>query len=149
MAETTDGDNTRPIETEAVETDQDAERLNGDSVGLQDLSTWRGRSVIDVNGESVGRLEEVYFDIDTDEPQFGVVTQGSLFHHRRLVPLAGALAGPDGIQIRATQQEVKDAPTIDPASGDLTTENESALYHYYRLNYVASDRESGRRLIRH
>ena len=31
----------------------------------------------------------------------------------------------------------------------LTAEDESVLYHHYRLNYVPSDRESKKRLVRH
>ena len=33
----------------------------------QDLSEWRGRTLSDANGERIGKLEDVYFDIDTDE----------------------------------------------------------------------------------
>lgn len=124
------GDVARPIET-------------------QDLSAWIGRDVLDVDGGSLGRLEEIYFDVETDEPQFGVVVQGTLVHHRRFVPLVGVVVGPDSLKVDIASDQVKSAPNADSAGDQLTTDDESALYHHYRLNYVASDRESGRRLIRH
>ena len=45
--------------------------------------------------------------------------------------------------------EVKNAPNIALEGDQLTTEEESALYHHYKLNYTPSDRESKKRLIRH
>jgi sporulation protein YlmC with PRC-barrel domain len=132
------------------ETAEQATPTPGDgAIGTQDLTAWLGRKVVDVTGEPVGRLDDVYFDIDSDQPQFGIVVQGGLVHHRRFVPLSGAQVGPESVQIAVTKQEVKDAPGIDATDGQLTAEDESALYHHYRLNYVASDRESGRKLVRH
>ena len=54
------------------------------------LVVWRGRDLNDANGERIGRLEEVYFDVDTDEPQFGTVKEGWLGRHLTFVPLVGA-----------------------------------------------------------
>jgi len=118
-------------------------------IETQSLSAWLGREVFAADGGSLGSLGEIYFDVDTDEPQFGVVHSGTLIHHRRFVPLVGVVVGPDSIQISATGEQVKSAPNADRAGNQLTPEDESALYHHYRLNYVASDRESGRRLVRH
>ena len=118
-------------------------------VGTQGLAAWIGRDVFDVDGESLGSLAEIYFDVETDEPQFGVVLNGTLIHHRRFVPLVGVVVGPDSIQVDVASEQVKSAPSADSAGDQLTADDESALYHHYRLNYVAPDRESGRRLVRH
>ena len=118
-------------------------------VSHQDPSEWRGRILNDANGERIGKLEEVYFDIDTDEAQFGTVKEGLFGRHLTFVPLVGATVGPDNLQVAATVAEVKDAPNIALAGDQLTTEDESVLYHHYKLNYSPSDRESKRRLVRH
>jgi len=118
-------------------------------VGTQGLSAWIGRDVFDADGESLGSLAEVYFDVETDEPQFGVVVDGMLIHHRRFVPLVGVVVGPESIQVDVASDQVKSAPNADSAGDQLTADDESALYHHYQLNYVATDRESGRRLVRH
>lgn len=115
----------------------------------QDLSEWRGRLLNDANGERIGRLEDVYFDIDTDEAQFGTVKEGLFGRHLTFVPLVGATVGPDKLQVATTVAEVKGAPNIALEGEQLTTEDESVLYHHYKLNYTPSGRESKRRLVRH
>ncbi len=115
----------------------------------QDLSEWRGRLLSDANGERIGKLEDVYFDIDTDEAQFGTVKEGLFGRHLTFVPLVGATVGPDNLQVATTVAEVKGAPNIALEGEQLTTEDESVLYHHYKLNYTPSDRESKRRLVRH
>jgi len=114
-----------------------------------DLSEWRGRVLNDANGERIGRLEDVYFDIDTDEAQFGTVKEGLFGRHLTFVPLVGATVGPESLQVATTVAEVKGAPNIASEGEQLTTEDESVLYHHYKLNYTPSDRESKRRLVRH
>ena len=46
-----------------------------------DIGEWRGRELVDLTGERIGKLEDVYFDIETDEPQFGTVKEGFLGRH--------------------------------------------------------------------
>ncbi len=121
----------------------------GAPVMHQDLSEWRGRLLNDANGERIGRLEDVYFDIDTDEAQFGTVKEGLFGRHLTFVPLVGATVGPDNLQVATTVAEVKSAPNIALGGEQLTTDDESVLYHHYKLNYTPSDRESKRRLVRH
>jgi hypothetical protein len=127
----------------------DAVEAETPTVGRQELTAWLDRRVFDVDRESIGRLAEVYFDIESGEPQFGIVAQGSLIHHRRFVPLVGAVVGPESIQVAVSGDQVKGAPSRDIDEGQLTADDESALYHYYHLNYEPTDRESGRRLVRH
>lgn len=119
------------------------------TVAHQDLSEWRGRDLIDRNGQRIGKLEDVYFDIETDEPQFGTVKEGFLDRHFTFVPLTAVTVGPDNIQVAVTKQQVKDAPNIEREGEELSQEDESALYHYYEMNYTPSHNPSGRRLARH
>ena len=114
----------------------------------QDIGEWRGRDLVDVNGERIGKLEDVYFDIETDEPQFGTVKEGFFGRHLTFVPLAGVTIGPDNLQLPVTAEQVKNAPNIALQGGELSQSDESALYHHYELNYTPSDNKSGRRLAR-
>lgn len=114
----------------------------------RDLTEWRGHDLLDARGKRIGRLEEVYFDSDSDEPQFGTVRRGWLTRRLEFVPLVGAVVGPDNLQVATTIDELKKAPNIG-SEDSLTPEAESALYHHYRLNYEPAGREGKRRLIRH
>ncbi len=118
------------------------------TVGHQDLSAWRGRDLIDRDGERIGTLEDVYFDIETDLPQFGTVKEGFLDRHYTFVPLVAVTIGPDSLQVAVTKQQVKDAPNMEHEGEALTQADESMLYHYFEMNYTPIDKPSGRRLAR-
>jgi sporulation protein YlmC with PRC-barrel domain len=140
------------IETEeetATPPPSDAEVAASDAeVTTYDIGEWRGRELVDRNGERIGRLEEVYFDIETEEPQFGTVKEGFVGRHLTFVPLTGITIGPDNLEIPVTAEQVKNAPNIALHGGELSQSDESALYHHYELNYTPPDNKSGRRLAR-
>ncbi len=115
----------------------------------QDLGDWRGKSLIDSEGKKIGKLEDVYYDVESDEPQFGTVKEGLLERHLTFVPLHGVTISPDSLQVAVTKQQVKDAPNIALEGDELTSEAESALYHHYQLNYTPVGNPRGRRLVRH
>jgi len=114
----------------------------------QDLSAWRGRDLVDRDGKRTGALQDVYFDIETDEPKFGTVRQGWIKRRLSFVPLVGVTVGPASLQVTVAKDQIKSAPQIALTGDELSGEEESALYHYYQLNYTASNTQSGRRLAR-
>jgi len=112
----------------------------------RDIAEWHGRELIDCDGERIGKLEEVYFDVETDEPQFGTVKEGLFGRHLTFVPLAGVTIGPDSLQVPVSKEQIKEAPNIE--LNDLSQADESRLYHHYQLNYTPLTKENGRRLAR-
>jgi uncharacterized protein YrrD len=120
---------------------------NQDDVELN-VADWHGKQLLDVDGEKIGKLEDVYVDVETDVPQFATVKEGFISRHLTFVPLGGIKAGPDGLQVAVTKQQVQDAPNIELHGGELSQADESALYHHFELNYTPPNIESGRRLAR-
>lgn len=118
------------------------------TVAYRDFSEWHGKDLVDRNGERIGRLEDVYFDVGTDQPQFATVKEGLIGRHLTFVPLTEVTLGPDDLQVSASRAEVKGAPTLELEGDELSQADESTLYHYYQLNYTPSDTPSGRRLAR-
>ena len=114
----------------------------------REIAEWRGRDLVDNHGERIGKLEEVYFDVETDEPQFGTVKEGFVGRHLTFVPLTRITIGPGNLQVAVTKAQVKAAPNIALQGGELSQADESALYHHYQLNYTPPDTQSGRRLAR-
>jgi hypothetical protein len=114
----------------------------------REIAEWHGRDLVDRDGQRIGRLEDVYFDVETDEPQFGTVKEGFVGRHLTFVPLTGITIGPDNLQVPASREEVKAAPNIALQGGELSQADESALYHHYQRNYTPPDTQSGRRLAR-
>jgi uncharacterized protein YrrD len=112
------------------------------------LAEWNGKMLIDRDGEKIGKLQDVYVDVETDEPQFGTVKEGLIGRHLTFVPLGGIKVGPDDLQVAVSRQQVKDAPNIEQHGEELSQADESALYHHYELNYTPPNTQSGRRLAR-
>jgi hypothetical protein len=115
---------------------------------IVDFSKWHGKDLVDRDGERIGKLEDVYFDVGTDQPQFATVKEGVIGRHLTFVPLVEVTIGPNNLQVSASRAEVKGAPNLDVENDELSQSDESTLYHYYQLNYTPSDMPSGRRLAR-
>jgi PRC-barrel domain len=114
----------------------------------QNIAEWHGKTLVDREGQKIGKLQDVYVDVETDEPMFGTVKEGLISRHLTFVPLAGLTFGPDALQMAVTREQVKSAPNIELQGDELSRADESALYHHYELNYTPPDTESGRRLAR-
>jgi hypothetical protein len=112
------------------------------------VSDWHGKLLVDLAGQKIGKLEDVYVDVETDVPQFATVKEGFIGRHLTFVPLAGINLGPDELQVAVTKEQVQAAPNIEQHGEELSQADESALYHHYELNYTPPDTESGRRLAR-
>jgi hypothetical protein len=109
---------------------------------------WHGKMLVDCNGEKIGKLQDVYVDIENDEPQFGTVKEGIIGRHLTFVPLGGLQVRPDSLQVTVAKEQVRSAPDIEMHGEELSQADESALYHHYELNYTPPSTPSGRRLAR-
>jgi hypothetical protein len=119
------------------------------TINHQPISEWRGRELVDRDGDEIGRLEAVYVDIETDEPMFGTLKEGGMFgRHLTFVPLEGLTIGPDSLQVAVSKNQIKDAPNIDSDGAELSDRDELLLYHHYKVDYTPRDTESGCRLVR-
>lgn len=112
------------------------------------VADWQGKMLVDCDGVRIGKLQDVYVDVENDEPQFATVKEGFIRRHLTFVPLGGLKVGPDDLQAAVTKEQVESAPNIEQHGGELSQADESALYHHFELNYTPPDTESGRRLAR-
>src|ERR1700747_1922423 len=95
-----------------------------------------GKMLVDRDGERIGKLQDVYVDVENDEPQFATVKEGFIGRHLTFVPLGGIKAGPDELQVAVTRDQIKAAPNIEQHGEELSQADESRLYHHYELNYI-------------
>jgi sporulation protein YlmC with PRC-barrel domain len=112
------------------------------------VTEWRGKMLIDIDGEKIGKLQDVYVDVETDVPHFATVKEGVIGRHLTFVPLVGIQVGPDDLQVSVTKEQVRSAPDIEMHGEELSQADESTLYHHFELNYTPINTESGRRLAR-
>lgn len=103
---------------------------------LQDVRTWRGRALVDNDGNKIGTIDEIYLDRQSGDPEWVTVKTGLLGTKSSFVPIADAHpSGDDEVHVPYTKDQVKDAPSID-ADGELTEDEERRLYqHYGRADY--------------
>ena len=86
----------------------------------QDIGEWHGKELVDRDGERIGKLEDVYVDVETNEPMFGTVKEGLIGRHLTFVPLAGITIGPDNLQVAVSKEQVKSAPNIELHGDELS-----------------------------
>ena len=80
---------------------------------------WHGEMLFDREGEKIGKLQDVYVDVENDEPQFATVKEGIISRHLTFVPLGGLTVGPTGLQVPVTKDQIKAAPNIEQHGDEL------------------------------
>ena len=101
----------------------------------QDIRTWRGRTLVDSDGDKIGKVEDVYLDRRSGEPEWLAVKTGLFGSNVSFVPIHDSGSAGEDLQVPYTKDQVKDAPNIDP-DGELSPEEERRLYrHYDRSDY--------------
>jgi uncharacterized protein (TIGR02271 family) len=101
----------------------------------QDIETWRGRTLVDRDGDKIGKIEDIYLDRSTGEPEWVAVKTGLFGSNVSFVPIEGADTSGDDLRVSYEKDQVKDAPNVDP-DGELSPEEERRLYqHYGRGDY--------------
>jgi hypothetical protein len=111
-------------------------------------SDWLGKAIVDRDGVKLGKLHDVYVDVENDAPQFGTVKEGFLDRHLTFVPLAGVTVGPDTLRVTVLKEQIRSAPDLNLDGQEMSQAEESRLYHHFDMNYTAIATESGRRLAR-
>jgi sporulation protein YlmC with PRC-barrel domain len=111
---------------------------------LPDIDTaldWRGRNVIDRNGEKIGKFEELYLDEETAKPEWAAVATGRFGRKQSLIPLSEARLEGNDLQVPFDEDQVKDAPALDPDT-ELSQEEERQLYSHYGIEYSMAGSET-------
>jgi hypothetical protein len=128
-----------PVETMATQT----------SAPTWAASQWHGRLLVDADGKRIGKLQDVYVDVETDEPMFATVKEGLWpGRHLTFVPLLDVQVEPEELHVPVSADLVSSAPDLDLHGQELSQADESALYHHFQQNYVPPATPSGRRLAR-
>jgi uncharacterized protein (TIGR02271 family) len=108
----------------------------------QTIADWRGHDVVDRDGDKIGKLEEIYLDEQTGQPEWALVKTGLFGGKGSFVPLTDAQPAGDDLQVAFEKDQVKDAPNVDPEQ-QLTPEEEAQLYRHYGRDYGATEPTGG------
>ena len=102
----------------------------------------RGQDLYDRDGDKIGKIEEIYLDAETNEPEWALVNTGLFGSKSTFVPLKEASQDGGTLRVPYEKTQVKDAPNMD-ADGQLSQQDEAALYQHYGLDYSESRSDSG------
>ena len=108
----------------------------------QDVRDWRGRTVVGSDGGKIGKVSDIYLDEQTDQPEWLAVTTGLFGGRVSFIPLARAKAEGGELIVPFTKDMVKDAPHAE-ADGQLSQEEEAAIYRHYGLDYSEDRSDTG------
>ncbi|MBF8185127.1 PRC and DUF2382 domain-containing protein [Nonomuraea sp. K274] len=88
--------------------------------------------VMGSDGQSVGKVGQVYLNDRTGEPEWVTVRTGFFGMKQTFVPLANARRSGGEIRVPFDKEMIKGAPNID-VDGRLSLEEEADLYRYYGM----------------
>jgi uncharacterized protein (TIGR02271 family) len=100
------------------------------------LAGMRGETVYDSAGEKIGKVEEIFYDNETGQPEWLGIGTGLFGTKRVLVPVQGATSTDDGVTVAYAKDIVKDSPDID--GDEISAQTEDELDRYYSLRSYAA-----------
>jgi uncharacterized protein (TIGR02271 family) len=109
---------------------------------LEETLTWRGQDLYGSGGEKLGKIEEIYLDAETDQPEWALVNTGLFGTKSTFVPLQQAAQDGGQVRVPFDKATVKDAPSMD-ADGQLSQQEEATLYRHYGLDYGEARSDTG------
>jgi uncharacterized protein (TIGR02271 family) len=103
---------------------------------------WIGHQVVDQDGTKLGKVEDLYLDDTTGQPEWLAIKTGLFGNKHSFAPIAGAQRAGDDLQLAFTKDQVKEAPKVDP-DGHLEPDEEAELYRHYGRegDYASGDAE--------
>ena len=101
---------------------------------LTEAYGFQGRTMLDRDGDKIGKIDDIYEDRQTGEPEWALVNTGLFGTKKTFVPLRGATAAGEDVRVPVEKTHVKDAPGID-ADGELSETDERQLFTHYDLGY--------------
>ncbi len=110
--------------------------------GDMTLERLDGKPVIGSDGSKIGTVADVYFDQDTNEPEWALVTTGLFGTKHSFVPITNATATGDEVRVPFTKDQVKDAPNLDD-DGELSQDEEAMLARHYGMTYTEAPSDTG------
>ncbi len=83
------------------------------AIEVEHIEDWRGKEVRDPDGESMGKLQEIYFDVGSGTPILLSIKSGRLGRHTKMIPIDGAGVGPDYLRVSHAKAEIDASPDAD------------------------------------
>jgi hypothetical protein len=96
-----------------------------------DMRSWGGYRLDEIGGANVGKIEGVFVDAGSGDPEWLLARMGR-FGHYTLIPARDAVGGVKHVWVPYTRDQIRAAPKVDPRA-DLTASGERELLGHYGI----------------
>jgi sporulation protein YlmC with PRC-barrel domain len=96
---------------------------------MERIENLRGSPVYSSDREKIGTVENVYYDVETNEPRWLAISGGFLSTRSTMVPLHEATFDENGAVVPFTKDQIKRAPDVAPDA--ISQYLERRLFEYY------------------
>jgi hypothetical protein len=93
---------------------------------------WVGHKLDDLGGTSIGRIEEILVEPESNEPSWLLVKVGRIGGRRTAVPFEMAAAGVGRVWVPYPRETIRSAPAVGRGTG-LEPELEDGLRRHYAV----------------
>lgn len=104
---------------------------------IDQARSWHGLVVI-ATDEPVGKIETIYVDRTTRQPEWALIHTGLFGTSRTFVPLADAAQQGDTVQVPQDPAVVREAPRLEQGA-ELSETDKARLYTHYGIQSTAND----------
>lgn len=102
---------------------------------FNDLERWTDRDLVDLRGDKIGTVDDLYYDETTGQVEWFLVRTGLFGTKKTLVPTSLVRPAGEDLRVDLSKDDVKDAPKIDDDQ-ELSDQGKRELFRYYGLSYV-------------
>ena len=96
---------------------------------------FQGRTLVDHDGEKIGKIDELYYDDRGGQPEWALVNTGLFGTKKTFVPIRDASPAGEDLRVPVTKDQVKDAPRVD-VDQELSEKQERQLFDHYEVPYT-------------
>jgi len=111
------------------------------SMTMERLTGMQGANVYDSAGDKIGAVEEIFYDEQTNQPEWIGIGTGFFGTKRVLVPVQGASFEGDEVRVQFSKDQVKNSPDVD--GDEISQDREYELSSYYGLGYSEQRSDTG------
>ncbi len=95
-----------------------------------DAQQYIGRNAVDLDGNKVGKIGQVYLDDRTGQPLWITVTTGLFGNRQSFAPITGSAFDGDDVRLAVSKDTIKAAPNVADDE-HINGDEQNALYEYY------------------
>jgi uncharacterized protein (TIGR02271 family) len=114
--------------------------------GVTEAYGFRGRTLIDRDGDKIGKIDDVYEDQQGGQVEWALVNTGLFGTKKTFVPLRDAQPVREDVRVPLEKEQVKDAPSIEP-DGELSESEERRLFEHYGMAYTTAGTTTARTAV--